>query len=94
MSIESDLQKLLVEIMPTLSVENQLKLRNLTRQAQERRDSRQQNIQTIQESLDTLRLMIKYQKFDLEATRRENAYLRKMLEERPGPAGETGGEPA
>ena len=32
------------------------------------------------ESIDFLRLSIKYMLFDLEATRRENAYLRKMLE--------------
>lgn len=35
----------------------------------------------IQESLDYLRICIKYQVFDLEATRRENEYLRKLLEE-------------
>ena len=41
----------------------------------------QQCIDSIQESLDHLRLCIKYQVFDLEATRRENKYLRKLLEE-------------
>ena len=34
----------------------------------------------LQESLDYLRLSIKYLVFDLEATRRENQYLRKLLE--------------
>lgn len=34
----------------------------------------------MQESIDFLRLGIKYVMFDLEATRRENAGLRKMLE--------------
>ena len=34
--------------------------------------------------LDQVRLQVKYCLFDLEATRRENAYLRKMLEEGPG----------
>ena len=37
----------------------------------------------LQESLDHLRLSVKYLVFDLEATRRENAYLRKMLHETP-----------
>ena len=37
---------------------------------------------SLQESLDYLRLSIKYLVFDLEATRRENGYLRRMLEER------------
>ena len=31
---------------------------------------------------DYLRICIKYQLFDLEATRRENKYLRKLLEEK------------
>lgn len=30
--------------------------------------------------LDTLRVLVKYQTFDLEATRRENKYLRNLLE--------------
>jgi nitric oxide reductase activation protein len=39
-----------------------------------------QNTETLQDSLDHLRLTVKYLLFDLEATRRENKYLRKMLE--------------
>ncbi len=38
-----------------------------------------------EDSLDHLRLQIKYLIFDLEATRRENRYLRQMLENRHGP---------
>lgn len=34
-----------------------------------------------QESIDFLRLSIKYVLFDLEATRRENEYLRRLLDE-------------
>lgn len=37
---------------------------------------------TVDESLDFLRLQLKYIIFDLEATRRENRYLRQMLENR------------
>ena len=33
--------------------------------------------------LDTLRMQINYVAFDLEATRRENRYLRQMLDTRP-----------
>ena len=41
-----------------------------------------QTVSGLQEKpLDYLRLSIKYLVFDLEATRRENGYLRKMLEE-------------
>ena len=37
----------------------------------------------IEEALDQVRLQVKYIVFDLEATRRENRYLRQMLESRP-----------
>lgn len=37
---------------------------------------------TVEESLDYLRLQVKYLLFDLEATRRENRYLRQMLDSR------------
>ena len=37
---------------------------------------------SIEDSVDLLRLQIKYVMFDLEATRRENRYLRQMLENR------------
>lgn len=37
---------------------------------------------TLEEALDYLRLQVKYLVFDLEATRRENMYLRRMLESR------------
>ena len=36
---------------------------------------------SVHDSLDYLRVSIKYLLFDLEATRRENAYLRAILEE-------------
>jgi hypothetical protein len=42
------------------------------------------DIDSIQESLDYLRICVKYQLFDLEATRRENKFLRQLLEEREG----------
>lgn len=38
-------------------------------------------IDTLQQSLDYLRLSVKYLIFDLEATRRENTDLRKQLED-------------
>jgi len=41
----------------------------------------EETIDTLQESLDFLRVCIKYQAYDLEATRRENAYLKQLLEE-------------
>ncbi len=40
---------------------------------------------TLDEVLDYLRLLVKYVVFDLEATKRENGYLRRMLETRKKP---------
>jgi hypothetical protein len=56
------------------------KLAELARQAEDNRKKLQKSIDTLQELLDYLRICIKYQTFDLEATRRENEYLRKLLE--------------
>jgi len=50
---------------------------------------------SVEESLDLLGLHLKYLLFDLEATRRENRYLRQMLETRPprSPEEDHGAEP-
>lgn len=47
----------------------------------DRRERITRSVGELQESLDYLRLSVKYLIFDLEATRRENAYLRKMIEQ-------------
>jgi len=39
------------------------------------------SIRSLQESLDYLRISVKYLMFDLEATRRENTYLKRLLED-------------
>jgi hypothetical protein len=57
------------------------KLADLAKQAQVNRQKLEKSISNLQESLDYLRVCIKYQVFDLEATRRENEYLRKLLDE-------------
>jgi hypothetical protein len=49
---------------------------------------------TLEESLDYLRLQIKYLLFDLEATRRENRYLRQMLDTRSNRKPDQGSEDA
>jgi len=58
------------------------KLAMLAKQARESHKQLQRSVDSLQESLDYLRICIKYQLFDLEATRRENQYLRKLLEDR------------
>ena len=57
------------------------KLAMLAKQARESHKQLQKSVNTLQESLDYLRICIKYQLFDLEATRRENKELRRRLEE-------------
>lgn len=57
------------------------KLAKLAEQAQANREKLEKSINSLQELLDYLRVCIKYQFFDLEATRRENEYLRRLLEE-------------
>jgi len=59
-----------------------LRLVMLAKQAQDSHKKLQKSVNNLQESLDYLRICIKYQLFDLEATRRENKYLRKLLDEK------------
>ena len=58
------------------------KLVTLAKQAHDSHKRLEKSVNTLQELLDYLRICIKYQRFDLEATRRENKYLRKLLEEK------------
>jgi len=79
-SLEDKLNELVKEFGDTANPHHR-KLANLAKQAQANRKKLEKSINSLQESLDYLRVCIKYQVFDLEATRRENAYLRKLLEE-------------
>jgi len=56
------------------------KLAEQAKKMQLNRKNFNKSLADLQESLDYLRVCIKYQAFDLEATRRENEYLRKLLE--------------
>ena len=55
------------------------RLRSLAEETRTRRDRMSKTVAHLQESLDYLRLNVKYLVFDLEATRRENQYLRQLL---------------
>jgi chromosome segregation ATPase len=84
---ESDFQKKLGELMgeiSTLPKAERDKLAALAEQTKDRHNKLKKTVGELQESLDYLRLSIKYLVFDLEATRRENTYLRQMLEESTG----------
>ena len=61
------------------------RLTNLADEARQRHGRMQKTVADLQDSLDYLRLSIKYIMFDLEATRRENSYLRKLLEKQSNP---------
>lgn len=79
-NIEDKLNELVKEFGGTADPQHR-KLARLAKQAQANRKKLERSINSLQESLDYLRVCIKYQVFDLEATRRENQYLRKLLED-------------
>jgi hypothetical protein len=84
---EHEFQTKLAELMgeiSTLPAGERAKLQQLADETRQRHEHLRQTVSSLQESLDYLRLSIKYLVFDLEATRRENGYLRKMLEETSG----------
>ena len=81
---EATFQKKLGELVKeigTLPVSQRKKLESLAEETKLRHAELKKSVSSLQDSLDYLRLSIKYLLFDLEATRRENSYLRKMLEE-------------
>jgi DNA repair protein RadC len=71
----------LVDEIGTIPVSQRKKLISLAHRTQDCHEKLKKSISSLQESLDYLRLSVKYLLFDLEATRRENAYLRKLLED-------------
>lgn len=84
---EAMFQKRLSELISqidTLPEGERDRLHALAAETRARHEDLKKSVNSMQESLDFLRLWIKYMLFDLEATRRENAYLRKMLEQDSG----------
>jgi len=83
---EAEFQKRLAELVAeidNLPAEERDRLRKLAEETRDRHEQIKKSVSSLQESIDFLRLGIKYLLFDLEATRRENNYLRKMLEQDP-----------
>jgi hypothetical protein len=74
----------LLDQIEELPAEEKERLRRLAEETRERRERMSATVTQLQESLDYLRLSVKYLVFDLEATRRENQYLRRLLREGPG----------
>jgi hypothetical protein len=81
---EQEFQTKLAELMgeiSTLPAAEREKLHRLADETRQRHERLRATVSNLQESLDYLRLSIKYLVFDLEATRRENSYLRKILDQ-------------
>jgi hypothetical protein len=71
----------LIEQLQTLPDKQREKLEKLCQHDGAQRSQIEESVAKLQDSLDYLRLSVKYMVFDLEATRRENIYLRKLVEQ-------------
>ena len=71
----------LIEKLQILPKEHRDKLEKLCQHDGAQRSQIEESVSKLQDSLDHLRLSVKYMVFDLEATRRENVYLRKLVEQ-------------
>jgi len=57
------------------------KFLNIANQHKDNQKNLKKSLSALQDSLDYLRISVKYLIFDLEATRRENSHLKKLLED-------------
>ncbi|MBX3353276.1 MAG: hypothetical protein KF684_10110 [Phycisphaeraceae bacterium] len=90
---DRDFQSKLGELMTLIEAapeHERQRLRDLADETKNRHERMRKTVAQLQESLDYLRLSVKYLVFDLEATRRENSYLRKLLQQGRGNAGPSG----
>ena len=84
---EQDFQSKLSDLMQqldTLPTPAREQLQQIAQDTRDRHARMKKTVGELQDSLDYLRLSIKYLVFDLEATRRENQYLRKLLDAKSG----------
>ena len=80
-TFEKKLDELTCLINSISSSPQQKKMITLVKQIKKVINKLKKNADNFQESSDMLRIVAKYQLFDLEATRRENACLKKLLKE-------------
>ena len=78
---ENKLNELVKEI-GSIPAPQRDKLISLAKQTSKSHKQLRKSVSNLQESLDYLRVSIKYLIFDLEATRRENVDLKKLLEDK------------
>lgn len=74
----------LIRKISTLPAEERQRLEKLASETRNRHEKLRKTVGLLQDSLDQLRVSVKYLVFDLEATRRENQYLRKLLADGQG----------
>ena len=79
-SLEQRLNKMLKQIN-SISQTHRKRLITLARRADNVHEKLNVNVDSLQDAIDMLRIVVKYQCFDLEATRRENSTLKKLLED-------------
>lgn len=77
-SFQEKLAELVTDLNSLPETERE-KLSDLANRARTRQEKMKKTIGELSESLDYLRLSVKYLVFDLEATRRENRHLKKMI---------------
>lgn len=93
---EQDFQSKLSDLMQqldTLPTPAREQLQQIAQDTRDRHARMKKTVGELQDSLDYLRLSIKYLVFDLEATRRENQYLRKLLDAKSGNSDRHDSEP-
>ncbi len=78
---EEKLNELIKELGPLPDPAHQ-KFAEIAREHRKSQKKLQESLHSMQESMDYLRVCVKYLLFDLEATRRENLHLKKLLEEK------------
>lgn len=74
----------LTQQVDELSLENKSDLEQLIQETRQRRIEVTKSIEGVDIALQDLRLTVKYLMFDLEASKRENTALRKLLESENG----------
>ena len=73
----------LLERIDSLPADQRRRLQRLVGETRQRHEKLRESVMRLQETLDTLRVSVKYLIFDVEATRRENEHLRKRISDQP-----------
>lgn len=69
-----------LEKLGSMSPADRERIERFAHATRSRHEHMRKTLGELQDSLDHLRLSVKYLVFDLEATRRENQYLRRLIE--------------